>query len=309
MENEKLMPLCPICGNSSYITHLSVKDYRLNKVNHEISLIKCTNCGHAWQDPIPEEINLFQYYDENFYESKGVKFHLRDQLINAIQFYGLPQSIKEIFGGRAIKILDYGCGQGQLMAYLTRLGHDVEGCEISKSGREISKKRYGFVIHDASDDFFAKNIEKYDLVILSHVLEHFPNPIEYVEKLKKLISRNGYIAVDVPNINSWEASIYKGIYIHLDIPRHVHHYTKKSLKILMGKFGLYSRSLNGLYVIQFPISGLRSLQNYIIYKEKYIKLISIILIISLPFQIIFSILLNKLSNEKICIGGFFGKNK
>ena len=307
MENKKLMPLCPICGNDNSINHLFVRDYRLNKVNHEISLIKCINCEHVWQDPMPEEINLLQYYDENFYESKGVKFSLRAQLINKIQFYGLTQSIREVFGGRPIKILDYGCGQGQLIAYLTWLGHDVEGCEISKSGREISKNRYGFNIHDASDDFFAKNTEKYDLIILSHVLEHLPNPIEYVEKLKKLISNEGYIAVDVPNINSWEAGIYKGIYIHLDIPRHVHHYSKKSLKILMGKFLLYSRSLNGLYAIQFPISGLRSLQNYIRYKNKYNSLINFILIIFLPLQITISILSNKFSNEKICIGGFFGK--
>ena len=144
---------------------------------------------------------------------------------------------------------------------------------------------------------------------MSHVLEHLPKPIEYVEKLRKLISSSGYIAVDVPNINSWEAKLYGHIYIHLDVPRHVHHYSKKSLKLLMNKFCLNSMSMDGLYTIQFPISGLRSLHNYFVFKGKNNRLINITLMIFIPLQIIFSLLKNKFSNEKICIGGFFGKNK
>jgi 2-polyprenyl-3-methyl-5-hydroxy-6-metoxy-1,4-benzoquinol methylase len=258
---------------------------------------------------MPEEKDLFQYYDENFYESKGMNFSLRDRFINGMQFYAMKQSIRRLFGSKPIKILDYGSGQGQQMAYLKSLGHDVEGCEISKSGRDISKKKYGFDIHVVNDQFFTNNVEKYDLVILSHVLEHLPKPFHYLNKLNNIIASNGYFAVDVPNINSWEASLYKSIYIHLDIPRHVHHYSKKSLTILMNKNGFYVDSLSGLYAIQFPVSGLTSLQNYLKFQGNYTKLLNFFILILLPLQITFSLFMNNFSKEKICIGGFFKKNK
>ena len=138
--DKRLVQSCPICGEDNSAHHLFVRDYRLSKVDHQIVLKRCPNCEHVWQEPMPDESNLFQYYDENFYESKGVEFSLKDHLVNAVQFYGLSQTIRGLFGSKPIKILDYGSGQGQLMAYLTWLGHDVEGCETSKSGRDISKK-------------------------------------------------------------------------------------------------------------------------------------------------------------------------
>ena len=145
---------------------------------------------------------------------------------------------------RGSKILDAGCGTGELACFLSRFG-DVTGIDFNEKSIEIAKKN--------SDKFKIKNInflvdnltnlnhkEKYDYIFCFGVLHHIPNIDKAIGQLKELLKENGYIIIGVYNLYGW--MIHKYIKKKLSITRMMdsyHHpyevrYTKKKFeKILL----------------------------------------------------------------------------
>jgi 2-polyprenyl-3-methyl-5-hydroxy-6-metoxy-1,4-benzoquinol methylase len=299
--------LCPICNCKNIANYLKSKDYRLKKKvggNIEIHLRRCNECEHIWQFPYPNEVDIPEFYDEEFYNNK--KNYL-NRLLNNFQYSRLKRLIEKFFNNKKIKLLDFGAGQGQLMRYLTDNGYEVDGTEISKSGIDIGEKVFGLRIIGDPLNYLNNANTSYDLVIASHVIEHLVDPYKYMVLINKLIKKGGCIALEVPNINSWESKIFRDKYIHLDVPRHIHHFSNKSLSILLKKTGFHCQDSSGIYTLQFPLSGIQSIVNYLKFKNKYNFLIFISMILIAPFYLILSILINAFHPEKICIGGIFSK--
>ncbi len=65
-----------------------------------------------------------------------------------------------------------------------------------------------------------------------HVLEHVPNLTEYIAQLKSLLKPEGTLVVAVPNFKSYDANYYKEFWAAYDVPRHLWHFSKKSIQEL-----------------------------------------------------------------------------
>jgi len=104
------------------------------------------------------------------------------------------------------KILDFGCGFGQLLFSLKKSGYKyLEGADINHEVIQYLRKNDMFV-HDLSnyDTFYENNANKYDCVVMCHVLEHFPKD-EIISRLKQircLLKTSGQLIVTVPNAQS-----------------------------------------------------------------------------------------------------------
>ncbi len=79
------------------------------------------------------------------------------------------------------------------------------------------------------------NNKKFDIISLWHVLEHVPNLEEYILNLKKLIKPNGTIIIAVPNYKSFDANYYGKFWAAFDVPRHLWHFSKRSIRLLFAK--------------------------------------------------------------------------
>lgn len=108
--------------------------------------------------------------------------------------------------------LDIGAGSGQTMVWFEELGFDVVGIEPdARNVERINKKMQqgkcfsGFVesfVHD----------KKYDIIWISHVLEHLINPVEFLKKIKDNLNKDGIVFIEVPNCSNktiLDLSIYK----------------------------------------------------------------------------------------------------
>ena len=96
-----------------------------------------------------------------------------------------------------LKILDVGCGRGELMHLLSSEGYDCSGIDFDEKCVKLSS-RYGVVKRsdaDSLDSAFKK--EAFDIVIFSHILEHVSNQTEIIQKAK-FVSKK-YILIAVPN--------------------------------------------------------------------------------------------------------------
>jgi 2-polyprenyl-3-methyl-5-hydroxy-6-metoxy-1,4-benzoquinol methylase len=111
----------------------------------------------------------------------------------------LPRSLSD-------RILDFGCGLGQTMNALRLRGYDsVSGVDISDESVEHCRK-IGLNVERISDVFghAEKHREDYDLIIMSHVLEHIEKPmiISHLRAIKSMLRSNGALLIMVPNAQS-----------------------------------------------------------------------------------------------------------
>jgi 2-polyprenyl-3-methyl-5-hydroxy-6-metoxy-1,4-benzoquinol methylase len=76
---------------------------------------------------------------------------------------------------------------------------------------------------------------QFDVITLWHVLEHVPNLENYIATLKSKLKPNGILIVAVPNYKSYDAGYYKQFWAAYDVPRHLWHFSKKSIQGLFAK--------------------------------------------------------------------------
>jgi 2-polyprenyl-3-methyl-5-hydroxy-6-metoxy-1,4-benzoquinol methylase len=117
-----------------------------------------------------------------------------------------PAYLKMVLGSHpSARILDFGCGYGQLAKSLRASGFaNIETLDVSQAAIAHCRSE-GFVCHDGNDaSFFETHTSTYDFVILSHVMEHVPKleAVSLLQKVVSLLKLSGAAIVAVPNAQS-----------------------------------------------------------------------------------------------------------
>lgn len=114
-----------------------------------------------------------------------------------------PPYLLDLLGARHdARILDFGCGFGQLSFALRNLGFAcVEGLDIAPPAIQHSRA-HGLICHDGGDAAFFQSHESfYDYIIVSHVVEHFPKDeiVALLDRIRRLLKPSGVALIIVPN--------------------------------------------------------------------------------------------------------------
>lgn len=120
--------------------------------------------------------------------------------------YTVPAYLMQVLPDRDAAILDFGCGLGQLIMALRQSGFSrLEGADISSQALNTLRERQ-ITAHDLTQepDFYDRHAGAYDVVIMSHVLEHFPKEatVPQLKNIRRLIKSGGALIVMVPNAQS-----------------------------------------------------------------------------------------------------------
>ncbi|MEM1340813.1 MAG: class I SAM-dependent methyltransferase [Pseudomonadota bacterium] len=100
------------------------------------------------------------------------------------------------------RILDVGCGYGFIVERLSALGFDVRGLEPSRSRAALAREVVGVPLLDLAPlQSPPLELGRFDLVTLFQVLEHILDPVPFLAWLRDLISEEGSILIEVPNLD------------------------------------------------------------------------------------------------------------
>ena len=297
---------CEYCSNETFYHSSNVDAFTGKKFD----IFFCNHC-FIGKTNLHKDFELATYYPKNYYGEDGKRFNFLFEFLVLFARYLRSIFCKKLFNDNNIKLLDIGCGRGHFIYLMKKKGWSVYGTEFSLSSAEGAKKRVGddaiFVNNDLDE---LKNVNiNFNIITLWHVLEHLENPKKIANLIDEKLINKGFAVIEVPNFDSWQHFIDKNNWIHLECPRHVTHFTKKSLlnlfdnkkfKIIKSstsslEYGFYGmlQSLLNLFlpVPNYLFSLIRS-KNAKINKTPLMKnyisfLLSIFLIIPLLFVAIF----------------------
>jgi 2-polyprenyl-3-methyl-5-hydroxy-6-metoxy-1,4-benzoquinol methylase len=233
-----LHKMCPLCKSSKIDDFLHVKDHLLTSETFLIS--KCQACGFLFTQNVPPADEIGRYYQSQDYVSHS---DTRKGLMNKLYHLGRTWMLRMKYGmvrkvSPGNNLLDIGCGTGYFPAYMKQKGYKVTGVEVDPKARDFAKKEFGLTVH-SPERFLKEGIEgPFEVITLWHVLEHLDDFDLYIERMLEHMSPGGCLIIALPNCSSLDARYYKEFWAGYDVPRHLWHFTPKTLQYLAENHGL-----------------------------------------------------------------------
>ena len=158
------------------------------------AIVRCRTCSHQYPNPMPYPLSGLDevYVDaEEYFQGHDVEAKKQTGLSLIKQF--------EARIGRKGRILDVGCGMGELLWAAKESGWDAVGIDPSKEFIEIGRERLGVegrvsTIEDARfpDEFF-------DAVTMRGIMEHLYDPYTTLKEIHRVLRPDGWLCFDAPN--------------------------------------------------------------------------------------------------------------
>jgi len=187
------------------------------------AILECEACGLGHTDPQPAD--LAPYYGERYH---GGRHSFTDTWCIARRLRFLKQATPL----RSGKLLDVGCGDGRFLEAARGKGWQGHGTEMNP---EPPRKR-GFIVESSVDAMASHG--PFDVITFWHSLEHFRDPRAAVESASKLLAPGGTLMIAVPDAGGLQARLAGAHWFHLDVPRHLFHFTSNALDQLIRRLGM-----------------------------------------------------------------------
>jgi 2-polyprenyl-3-methyl-5-hydroxy-6-metoxy-1,4-benzoquinol methylase len=217
---------------------------------------RCRDCLYGAIQPRPSSDDIADFYDLENYYTHG-RFHfadggarslgdrLRMQLAWRMDFGQAmtPGVAHELLGGRASFVCDVGCGTGSFAAQMKAYGHTVVGVEPDRRAAEKARQQ-GVKWFQGTAESLPEEVvsTRFDLLIISHVLEHCIDPDRAFHNVSCLVRPGGLLICEVPNNASMGLRFSGLAWEPLDIPRHLNFFVPKNLLTLSERHGLRAQS-------------------------------------------------------------------
>lgn len=239
---------CPICGERDFSKYLETLDYTTTR--EPFTIQRCDQCSFLFTNPRPSKESIGKYYQSDSYISHtGGGGTLMDNVYRNVRSQTLKSKLSLVNKYQSkFNLLDYGCGTGEFLATCKDAGWTVTGVEPSDNARKKIRKDI-----DVVDDL-ARVTTPVNAITMWHVLEHVHDLSETLAKLRSLLTNNGTIFIAVPNHESYDAGYYKNFWAGYDVPRHLWHFDKENIKILLSRHNLKVQAIRPMIFDSFYVS-------------------------------------------------------
>jgi 2-polyprenyl-3-methyl-5-hydroxy-6-metoxy-1,4-benzoquinol methylase len=256
------VPSCPICGDQRrHILYDKLTDRVHCCAPGEWKFYQCERCGSAYLDPRPVPSSIWRAYTSYYTHASttpdagdlSIRQRLRRIVRNGyVNFvYGTSLRPATVFGvvfvrllgiKRAINyglrdlpleresqggsMLDIGCGSGDYLRVATEMGWKATGLDPDPQAAALDSgldvKKGGFPATDLPSETF-------DMVTLSHVIEHVHDPVASLREVYRLLRPGGRIWIATPNVESDSHRHFREDWIGLQPPGHLVLFNRDSM--------------------------------------------------------------------------------
>ncbi len=234
---------CPFCESAIVEKYTGIRD-RFDTTTKTFSVSECTTCNMAFLNPMPQG-DLSGFYPTNYLSGENQTEEPGKKNFDFEKWYRYNQykydfKLLEHATGKQLKkaesYIDIGCGSGERVTFANERGckraYGVDKFDFAKNKSKQEVK----IINSEVKDY--KPLKKFEIASLFHVLEHVENPKEILVNIRKnILSKNGYLIVQVPNYKSFERRVFKGRWFSFDVPRHLWQFNNKALTNLLSEAG------------------------------------------------------------------------
>lgn len=250
---------CPVCGAADIKDVFAVKDHTVS--GESFTVAECNACSLRFTKDVPDAASIGPYYkSEDYISHTDTSKGLINRLYRWVRKRTLRRKrklVQKLTGVRAGQLLDVGSGTGAFVNEMNQNGWKVTGLEPDEGARGVAKRSYNIELKNI-DELYKLPENSFDAITLWHVLEHVHELSAYVLQLKSLLKENGKLLIAVPNYTSKDAAIYKECWAAYDVPRHLYHFSPRSMQFLMEKNGLKLLGYKPMWYDSFYISMLSS---------------------------------------------------
>lgn len=183
---------CPFCNSNRTKLH--------EKFGPELQFtyVECLDCELIYHSPRPkyDEVFLKDAYEEYFVFNPNYQYTEKS-------LSSWNKELQEIlkFDKNRTAMLDIGSCAGDFLKVAQKEYNHCVGVEVAENMAKFTEEQLKVKVHVGSYVDIDFN-EKYSCIHMSHVIEHIPNPHEWIKKTKTILDDNGILVMSVPNMHS-----------------------------------------------------------------------------------------------------------
>jgi 2-polyprenyl-3-methyl-5-hydroxy-6-metoxy-1,4-benzoquinol methylase len=281
----KLTPrnACPVCGSKHFRDYrkgsfdpslIGAEDFKItdSRYGSRWNLSRCRDCGFVFSNPFLPEAEI-----RNFYQQLEDREYQQESEGRSKNFLKILRRLETI-SRPGNRMLDIGAASGIFLELAQKQGYEITGIEPSRYLVEEARKRYDIRLFAGTIEGFGTQ-KKFHLITLLDILEHLPEPGQFIKRVAGLMEKNGVLVIVTPDISSLAAKIFRKRWWHYRIA-HLNFFNRKSLSVLLAGHGFeivkrrrYAWHFSAYYLLSRIFPGLKrkkSLQN--ILKKVNLKL-------------------------------------
>ncbi len=227
---------------------------------------------------LAQEVEKFSKYAAKWADNSGEMRMLHE--FNPIRIEYITRTIEKHFHANygEISILDFGCGGGILSNSLAKLGFNVTGVDPSAEIIKVAQAScFANLKYQVQDDFISENIDKFDVIVVSEVLEHVPDLELFFLQIMHRLAPGGLVIISTINrtIESLVLAKFCAEYILKIVPKHTHNWKAflrpSEINEKIEKYNMKSVDITGVnynpFIRKFSISRDIKMNYFITFKN------------------------------------------
>jgi SAM-dependent methyltransferase len=244
---------CLLCGGDAELRQKELRGYQEPET---FNIYHCPGCNTAFSLP---RVNTAKVYNdiykngdlvpgyERYWKYAKIVKSLADPLeylSNTEETYwGVKEALLQyVKDKKSSKILEIGCGLGYFTYSLRKANYNVIGLDISQTAVNQANEAFGeYYICSDLFDFVKSNPEQFDIVILTEVIEHIDQPVEFIESIKKLLRTGGLVIITTPNKSLYSSDLIWATELP---PVHCWWFSEESMTYIANKLRLQISFIN-----------------------------------------------------------------
>ncbi|MBN1364313.1 MAG: class I SAM-dependent methyltransferase [Syntrophaceae bacterium] len=248
-EQRQTCPLHKNIENNKSIKLIPFASINDKPTGRTFKILRCSKCGVGLTDPFPTEETVKWLYEGR--ESLSNFDPIHGTIMDGIKDFFARRDLRKVYSKagypKIASVLDFGTGNGRFSIASSKV---FPKCKVDAVDFDtypppslVGIKSITYIPLTT----FLETSQKYDFILLRHVLEHIHDPLNFLSSLAKRLTSKGILYIEVPNIESASVRYFSQIANALSVPYHLFNFNIPSLQNVISLVGLnYSIKTKGM---------------------------------------------------------------